>query len=68
MHGWIEFWAHQHANELIDDAGRRRLARGLNRAKRGDSVVPDFVREVAGRTAGLARAAPSGKGVVEQPK
>jgi hypothetical protein len=30
--------------------------------------VPDFVREVAGRTAGLARAVLSRKGVVEQPK
>ena len=68
MHGWMEVWAHHHAEELIEEAQRHRLAQGLRESRReGRSAVPRFARalarELACRLVDLAHSA----GVVERP-
>jgi hypothetical protein len=68
MHGWMEVWAHRHAEELIEEAQGRRLERGLRESRRGGrSAAPRsaraFTRGLACRLADLARSA----GVVERP-
>jgi hypothetical protein len=67
MHGWMEVWAYRHAEELIEEARRRHLVRGLRESRRGGrSAMPRFARslarELACRLADLARSA----GVVER--
>jgi hypothetical protein len=64
MHGWMEVWAHRHAEELIEEAQGRRLERGLRESRRGGrSAAPRSARDLACRLADLARSA----GVVERP-
>lgn len=64
MLGWLDHWAHRHAEELIEEAQRRHLARVL-RAARRDGRRP--TRELARRMVDLARGTFASEGTVEQP-
>jgi hypothetical protein len=33
MHGWMEFWANEHAEDLVREARRERIARWLRAAR-----------------------------------
>jgi hypothetical protein len=66
MYGWLDHWAHRHAEELIEEAQRRHLARALRDARRNGP--PAGRRSTHARwMVNLARGAFAGKGAVEQP-
>ena len=64
MHGWLDHWAHRHAEELIEEAQRQHLARALRGARR-DGRRSRY--RLAKLMMDLATGAFASKDIVEQP-
>ena len=58
MHGWMEFWANEHAEDLVRETRRARFARGLREARieerrsRSLGLLRGLARQATGITLG----------------
>ena len=68
MYGWLDYRARHHAEELREEAERRRLARALRDAGRNERHAGRrFAHQRASWIMDLVRGTLAGKGILEQP-
>ena len=68
MYGWLDYRARHHAEELLEEAERRRLARALRDAGRNERRAGRrFAHQRASWIMDLVRGTLAGKRILEQP-